>query len=205
MVLQTPRLCNDIAFLPPQKTVPNAINCTPILSSSSEVEAWRSKGSHANALLDAAVSSAADAAPLPTSTPRLLLGDVLVGARTLLPPSLTLTKSGILGGGKETYVDTIATSEDGAVLSVEEMKKLGLGDPKDLEELRKKLEGMARGGKWKLDVIDTPRGREYRGVIGDEEEEGEQEGGERQEEGHEEGQEEGEGEGSQEEFYREEL
>lgn len=31
MVIQTPRLCNDVAFLPPQKDSPNSISCMPIL------------------------------------------------------------------------------------------------------------------------------------------------------------------------------
>jgi protein OS-9 len=31
MVIHTPRLCNDVAFLPPQKDSPNAVSCTPIL------------------------------------------------------------------------------------------------------------------------------------------------------------------------------
>ena len=77
-----------------------------------------------------------------------------------------IEKSAIVGGGKETYIDTVASS-DGRVLSEEEMKKLGLGDPRAVEKLKKELEKIAQGQQWKLDVIDTPRGREYRGIIGD--------------------------------------
>ena len=38
---------------------------------------------------------------------------------------------------------------------------------------------MAQGEKWKLDVVDTPRGREYRGIIGSDEDEGEKGDGEK--------------------------
>ena len=88
-------------------------------------------------------------------------------------------------------------------MSKEDIEKLGLGDAKAVEKLRKKLEEIAQGQEWKLDVIDTPRGREYRGIIGDEEEEeGKKKGdvGPEDEQG-----EDGGGEGSQEEYFREEL
>lgn len=88
-----------------------------------------------------------------------------------------------VGGGKEIYIDTLASS-DGKTISNEDLKKLGLGDAKALEQLKKQMEKAARGEAWKLDVIDTPRGREYKGVIGsDDDEEVEKEGEEENGEG----------------------
>lgn len=53
------------------------------------------------------------------------------------------------------------------------MKRLGLGDAKAIENLKKKIEEYAQGEQWKLDVVDTARGREYRGIVGSDEEESE--------------------------------
>jgi len=55
-------------------------------------------------------------------------------------------------------------------MSAAELKRLGLGDAKDVESLKKELEKIAGGQGWELKVFDTPDGREYRGVLlGDEE------------------------------------
>ncbi|KAF7193377.1 Protein OS-9-like [Pseudocercospora fuligena] len=176
MVIQTPRLCNDVAFLPPQKDQANAITCSPILkddqiedyernlkaaiSAEQEAKIWEATQEAAAALGDGAAAQELEP----------MVGDIFVGERRLVPEGIKLEKSAIVGGGKETYVDTVASS-DGRVLTKDEMEKLGLGDPKAIEKLRKELEKIAQGQNWKLDVIDTPGGREYRGIIGDEDEE----------------------------------
>ena len=117
-----------------------------------------------------------------------------------MPTDITLEKSAIVGGGKETYIDTIADSA-GKMLTKEDLEKLGLGEIKNVEKLREQLEKMAQGAKWKLDVIDTPRGREYRGIIGTDDEEDEK----KKKESEESQGEDGGGQGSQEEYYKEEL
>ncbi|KAK5126902.1 hypothetical protein LTR85_008260 [Meristemomyces frigidus] len=230
MVIQTPRLCNDVAFLPPQKDQPNAISCAPILAED-EVEDYErdlkalnsaekaAKVWEANAE-GAAALGAGDAGDTDYDIPEnvQIVGDIVVGAHTLVPPGKKIEKGAIVGGGKETYIDTVASS-DGKTLSKEDMEKLGLGDPKAVEKLREELEKIAGGEVWKLDVIDTPRGREYRGIIGGEDEDGKKagdakgkkggknEGGEKEKEGQggaspddDQGQ-----DGSQEEYYKEEL
>ena len=68
-----------------------------------------------------------------------------------MPEDVKLEKSAIVGGGKETYIDTVASS-DGKTLGKEDLEKLGLGDPKNIETLRKRLEEMAQGHEWKLEV-----------------------------------------------------
>jgi protein OS-9 len=74
-----------------------------------------------------------------------------------------------VGGGKEKFVETIADSF-GKAMSADELKRLGLGDAKSVETLKKELEKIAGGQGWELKVFDTPDGREYRGVLlGDEE------------------------------------
>ena len=147
-------------------------------------------------------SASPDAAKVFLGTEQHIVGDIVVGGHGIVPEGLKLEKSAIRGGGQETYVDTVASS-DGKMLAKEDMEKLGLGDPKSVENLRKRLEEIAQGQDWTLQVIDTPRGREYRGIIGNEgDEDGEKKEGEEktQEAEAEEG-----GEGSQEEYFKEGL
>lgn len=175
MVIQTPRLCNDIAFLPPQKDQPNAITCSPILRSD-EIEDYEADLKASERILQETTKQweAAEAAATlggPAFAPvDLPVGDIYVGEHRLVPEGIKIEKSAIVGGGKETYIDTIANSE-GKILSKEKLEELGLGDTKAMEKLKKELEKIAAGQVWKLDVIDTPRGREYRGIIGDGEDE----------------------------------
>ncbi|KAK5691522.1 Protein OS-9 [Elasticomyces elasticus] len=236
MVIQTPRLCNDVAFLPPQKDQPNEISCAPVIADE-EVEDYEHDLTIIRRADAEARILAADAAKRAASEPTLggesaptegytdtkvqIVGDIRIGAHQLVPAGTKIEKSAIVGGGKETYIDTIASS-DGKVLGDEAIKKLGLGSPEAVAKLRKELERVAGGERWKLDVIDTPRGREYRGIIGDEDEE-KKEGGEGKKSKskkaksadakagdgsaseQEESESEAEQEGSEEEYYKEEL
>jgi len=104
--------------------------------------------------------------------PLQIVGDIIVGGHELVPEGTKIEKGAVVGGGKETYIDTIASSDGERILGADEIEKLGLGNPEAVEKLKKELEKIAKGQQWKLDVIDTPRGREYRGIIGDEEKEG---------------------------------
>lgn len=170
MVIQTPRLCSDVAFLPPQKDRPNVITCNPILAPE-DVPAYESE------IAELATQKAVGAQiPGPFSSSgqsqaQPQVGGIQVGARKWIPEGSDLEKTAIVGGGKETFVETIADSF-GKLLTPEQLKKMGLGDPKTVEALKKKLDKMAGDKDWKLEVFDTPRGREYRGVI-DHDDEGE--------------------------------
>lgn len=210
MVIQTPRLCNDIAFLPPQKDEPNAILCSPILSSEDDIQDYeRDMAALKQAEQEAEIWAAdAEAAKVFLGSDAIqdyqVAGDIAIGARTIVPEGVTLEKSAIVGGGKEKYIDTIASSDSNA-FSKEQLEKLGLGDEKSLEKLKKALEKAAGGQEWKLTIVETPQGRkEYRGIIGsDEKDETEkvakdgQDGGEKAAGGGD--------EGSEEEYYKEEL
>ncbi|OQO04317.1 hypothetical protein B0A48_10928 [Cryoendolithus antarcticus] len=172
MVIQTPRLCNDIAFLPPQIEAANAITCAPILSPSEaeahakDLAAPATASEPSDAEIWAANPDAAVAFGIPVPPKRQVAGDIEVGGHAIVPKGIKLEKSAIVGGGKETYIETIADSE-GKMLGAEELEKRKLGSRKDVEAFKRKLEEVAKGGKWKLDVVETVRGREYRGVIDD--------------------------------------
>ncbi|KAK5117658.1 hypothetical protein LTR62_005081 [Meristemomyces frigidus] len=224
MVIQTPRLCSDVAFLPPQKNQPNTISCSPILGDDEVEEYERSLAAmkaeekrETDVWKVDADAAAAFGVIIEELDAVQIVGDIVVGGHMRVPEGTKLEKSAIVGGGKETYIDTIASSEKG-VINQEELKKLGVSDAKAVEELKKRLENIAQGQQWKLDVIDTPRGREYRGIIGDEDEAEEgkkEEGGTKQKKVRQtkeakqaDGDSEGgdsENSGSQEEYYHEEL
>lgn len=169
MVIHTPRLCNDVAFLPPQKDAPNSISCKPVLHES-QVDDYKRDIAALNAAdREAKIwESNAEAAKvfLGEDSAYQVVGDMIVGGRAIVPEDVKLEKSAIVGGGKDTYIDTIASSA-GKAISKENIEKLGLGDLKGLEKLKKQLENLANGQEWKLDLVDTPRGKEFRGIIGD--------------------------------------
>lgn len=199
MVIQTPRLCNDVAFLPPQKDHPHTVSCSPILGSNQvseyeeHLEALRAAERSAE-LFQAQLGEnafelaqdkgagrqgdgsrgAKDAATdrdflAQVDEDVLVVGDILVGGRRRIPPGTTLPKSRIVGGtsGQDAQVETLATSDGTVSLTPAELEKHGLGDGATVERLKKELERVAEGKQWKLDMIDTPHGREYRGIIGD--------------------------------------
>lgn len=165
MVIQTPRLCNDVAFQPPQKDRANKIACSPILDQDQVPE------------YEAAVAAASDLLgddipnPLAGSQSKapVTIGGITIGAHQWIPEGSKIEKSAIVGGTKDKFVETIADSF-GKAMSADELKRLGLGDAKSVETLKKELEKIANGQGWELKVFDTPDGREYRGVLlGDEE------------------------------------
>lgn len=214
MVIKTPRLCNDVAFLPPQEDKPNSIVCSPILSPEQIAEDDKHKAeatSHKAAHVDTHVPSD-DAFKQQQSKPLPTIGGIIVGAHKYVPLDQKIQKSAVVGGGssisssssnsdKETFLGTIADSK-GKVMSAEQLKKLGFGNARNTEELRRKIEEVAAGKQWKLDVWETEDGPEYRAVLIDEEGDEDGEG-----EGQGEGGlgEEGEGEVGSEEHYMDEL
>ncbi|KAF2716575.1 hypothetical protein K431DRAFT_278636 [Polychaeton citri CBS 116435] len=172
MIIQTPRLCSDVAFLPPQRDQPNRISCRPILGSSEDIQQYeqdlqqiKKEDEEAEIWLEHNDAAQAFGVEFGKTAP-LVVGGIEIGGHRVVPEDSQIEKSAIVGGGKETYVDTIANSA-GKVLSPEKLKELGLINEEDVQKLRKQLEEVAKGATWKLDVIDTPRGREYRGIIGD--------------------------------------
>ncbi|TKX22423.1 hypothetical protein C1H76_5205 [Elsinoe australis] len=168
MVINTPRLCTDVAFLPPSRDRPNPISCSPILTPE-EVPAYKAKiAARAKKTIEQEVPN--PLAEKTTSRAPARVGEVVVGAHKWIPEGRELEKTSIVGGGKETFVDVIANSL-GKSLTPEELKKLGIMSTKQIDDLKKQLDRIAGDKEWKLEVVDTPRGREYRGIIGDDDEE----------------------------------
>jgi protein OS-9 len=178
MVIDTPRLCHDVAFSPPQKDVAHPITCQAVIPAA-DAEEWaaatiEAKVRETERLLALAESDTnANENPLREMSDGLegstkrgaIIGGIEVGAKVLVgSEGKVIEKSVVVGGGKETYIGTIASS-DGTQMTKEEMKKLNIPDLKDVEKLKTNLRKLAGKKGWKLDLVDTPRGREFRGII----------------------------------------
>ena len=179
MVVETPRLCNDVAFQPPQKDEANSITCRPVLLPEEAETYEKNRKAYKAELTEAQIWEAnpeAAAAFGMTSDsdetlPMQIVGDIIVGGHAIVPEHVEIQRSGIVGGVKEKFVETIASSWGKDLsLSKEDMERLGLKTGKaieKLEKLKKELKKKAKGDAWRLDVVDTPHGREYRGIYGE--------------------------------------
>jgi protein OS-9 len=175
MIVDTPRLCHDVAFLPPQENLAHPITCQPVIPES-HVDDWTTAKIEAKLKVAERLIAEHDDAnsnPLREVTEGLegstkrgpIIGGIEVGAHALVgSEGKVIEKSVVAGGGKETYVGTVASS-DGRQMTKEEMKKLNIADPKDVEKVKNNLKKLAGRKGWKLDLVDTPRGREFRGII----------------------------------------
>lgn len=172
MVISTPRLCNDVAFQPPKASKPHAIACTPVLPEAS-IPAYLADKEATDIKIDANMdvfleeevkAYLADGIPL-LEVP-IIIGDIEVGGHAIVPEGKKIEKSVVVGGGKETLIATIAKS-DGFMASESDMKRVGIRTHREVEGVKKEVERVAGGKAWRLDVVDTPRGKELRGVIED--------------------------------------
>jgi protein OS-9 len=202
MVINTPRLCNDVAFMPSQENKAHTISCRHILAESEipaytkakmlETEAAEKAAAEAQALADARKKETEEAGVKGADEPGSLIAALLnafdtqhpdrpgrkanygpvniggteLGAQQLVGKDGRTIEKGAVAGGKvkEVYVATVATS-DGKQLSKEEMRKLEIYNPKEVEGYKKQLRKMSQGRPWKLELVDTPTGREFRAYI----------------------------------------
>ncbi|KAL4944334.1 hypothetical protein BDV06DRAFT_94421 [Aspergillus oleicola] len=159
MLIYTPRLCNDVAFLPPQQEEVHTIECREILYPD-EVPSWKSM--HEYLASQQLVESAA--------TPEFpIIGGIEVGAQRLVGTEGRVIEKGRVASIGEEKVDVVAKRVNGEVkfISGEELKKFDL-DPKKIEELKKKLEEYAKGQDWTLEIITGNGQSSYlRGVVDD--------------------------------------
>ncbi|KAK8040069.1 glucosidase II beta subunit-like protein [Apiospora rasikravindrae] len=187
MLVNTPRLCSDVAFLPPQETRANSIACRTIIPDS-EKAAW-----HAQKSLEAQAAMVGNKQQQQQKAP-ITIGGVVIGAREMLgngedgKEAATLTAPRQFRHDADTYVEIVALGSGGGkdgedaafeVLTDEELERLAI-DPEVIEQLKKKLQEVAGDKGWKLEVVEDGDGqnRQIRGVIdNDEEEEGQAEAG----------------------------
>lgn len=165
MVIYTPRLCNDVAFLPPRENKANSIACREIVAEDAvpEYEA-RKKAERERKLVSANPGG------------RLVVAGIEVGGmkqvgkdgQRLEPPAQITPMGPNSGNNKADLLARQDAPEKGGKeyrLSKAEIKKLGL-EPKLVDEAVRELKQVAAGKAWKLEVFDAPTGgRELRGVV----------------------------------------
>ena len=185
MVISTPRLCHDVAFLPPQQELPHQVACTRVLPAAA-IPSWLAEKAEkdeqaelqADKMLDNIMhvldtgemkltdEELAQVLPAVGVADQIMIGDIIVGGHNVVPKGKTIQKSAVLGG-KEKLIATIAKS-NGFLATEEELQKIDIKNArKEIEDVKKELEKVAGDKAWRLDVIETPRGRELRGIIDD--------------------------------------
>lgn len=162
MVIYTPRLCNDVAFLPPQQEEVHVIECREVISPDdvAEFEERVDEYRQSQNLVDSAESE------LP------IVGGIEVGAQKLVGTEGRKIEKGRVASAGEERVEIVAKSENGEVqrLSKEELKKYDL-DAEKVEQLRKRLEELANGKDWTLEVVESNGELGLRGIVDTDDEE----------------------------------
>ncbi|KAF2966021.1 hypothetical protein GQX73_g7567 [Xylaria multiplex] len=221
MMVNTPRLCVDVAFQPPKEERANIISCRAIVSESGQAEWHARKTLEAQAAM---VGRAKEAARSP-----IVIGGVVVGGRQMLgkgedgkeAPKLSPPRNflGSSGGGLEKLVEIVASAagkdEGGEVniMTEEQLQELDIS-PEIIESLRKEIEKLAGDKGWQLKMIDLGNNnRELVGIIEDDDDNDDEKSNDNTRKNEKEGGKTGEGkaggrdkgEGSEEQFFQEEL
>lgn len=183
MVVYTPRLCNDVAFMPQKENKAHSITCRSIVPE--DEISYRAELKSLENELD--TSSQTTSKPAPIYVGGLVLGGGKwmnkEGARMPIPANF-----GQEPESRTTEIIARAKSkaEGGQVemLSDAELRKLDL-DPEMVDKLKKEVQKMAREKGWKIEVVDEPgQIREILGIVdGDGEDEDDDVGEEGSEEG----------------------
>ncbi|KKK16220.1 hypothetical protein ARAM_001790 [Aspergillus rambellii] len=156
MLIYTPRLCHDIAFLPPQQDEVHPIECHEILAPD-EVSGWEARRDYQ---LGQRLVESAETPEFP------VVGDIQVGAQRLVGSEGKQIEKGRVAMAGEEKVDVVAKRVNGELqsLSKEELKKFDL-DPEKIESLTKRLEELAKGKDWTLEMVTTNGERGLRGIV----------------------------------------
>ncbi|KAI1104819.1 glucosidase II beta subunit-like protein-domain-containing protein [Jackrogersella minutella] len=199
MVVNTPRLCVDVAFQPPKEERANIISCRAVVSEAGQAD-W-----HAQKTLEAQAAMVGQIKG--DMKPPVSIGGVVVGGRRMLGQGEDGKEAHKLAPPQNFRSQNIAplvevvakgsSKEEGSKvdrLTDEELAKLDLS-PEMIEELKKELQKLAGDRGWKLEVVEMPGDpREIRGVVDTDEEKSDGDDDDNGEEA-----------GSEEKFFKEEL
>lgn len=157
MVIYTPRLCDDVAFLPPQQDEVHNIECREILMPE-DVPEWEAVkewyGPHQ--LADAAAGQ----------REVQIVGGIEVGGRKLVGMEGKQIEKGRVASAGDERVEVIAKRENGEVrrISKQVLKKYDL-DPQRVEDVSNRLEEIASGKDWTLEVVENNGVIKFQGVV----------------------------------------
>lgn len=196
MVVHTPRLCEDVAFMPPKEGRAHPIACHPIEDGTKVAEnnLLGARGKEAGESIIAAGTAAAghvaeiimgaasgvkdnlkgvaDSEQKQHKDAGLSIGGVVIGGRTMLEDGARLPpprNHGRLSTHGETIRQILAKGEGKhqiEAMTREQLQKLEL-DPKTIEALRKQVQELAGNDEWALEVVEVPGEiAEIRGIVG---------------------------------------
>ncbi|KAL2173456.1 glucosidase II beta subunit-like protein-domain-containing protein [Thermothelomyces heterothallicus CBS 202.75] len=188
MVVYTPRLCSDVAFLPPKESRAHPIRCRPIVSTKEEELAWRYNRLVAAGELLGRRTGTTKPAGKDLSKNHFVgmtIGGIVVGSKKHVSDELASKlplPRGVVRQAAPT-VQVIASRKSGTakvdVMSDAELEKLNL-DPKLVKEGVEEMKSVAGDRGWTLQYVKNGDKVEYYGVFEGEEDEVEQEGVRRQ-------------------------
>ncbi|ROW16979.1 hypothetical protein VPNG_01316 [Cytospora leucostoma] len=193
MLIHTPRLCEDVAFLPPKETRAHPISCQLIVESEEDANALRLRQSIEASEAAGVIQGQEEAEGEKEKTSKgeqdgrrtskfsgMEIGGVVIGGKRLHstedgqpPPVLKPPRGFIPGKGASTapLIETLAkalSKADGGtveVVNAEELEQLNL-TPETLERFRKELEKLAGDRGWSIEVVEMPgEDPELRGNI----------------------------------------
>ncbi|KAL2160719.1 hypothetical protein VTH06DRAFT_916 [Thermothelomyces fergusii] len=184
MVVYTPRLCGEVAFLPPKEGRAHPISCRPILRSKEEELAWRYNRLTAAGELLGRKPGAAKPAGKDLSHNHYVgttIGGIVVGAKKHVTDELASKlplPRGVVRQAAPSF-RVIASRKSGAarveVMSDAELEKLDL-DPNLVKKGVEEMKTAAGDRGWSLQYVKNGDKVEYYGVFEGEEDEAEQEG-----------------------------
>lgn len=167
MVIHTPRLCHDEAFLPPQRDDVHEIQCREIVDVKT-VAAWETQEeAEEQKQIQAEESQKLDELGESTSKALPLVGTVRVGAKSIIKPDNQLLNQEKIedifklnhgDGKKPESVNALASinrdGRDAAATLKRELEALGI--PADqLKELRKRMEQLTPGREWRIETVNV--------------------------------------------------
>ncbi|KAJ5156564.1 hypothetical protein N7492_009367 [Penicillium capsulatum] len=163
MVIYTPRLCDDVAFLPPQQEEVHNIECREVLLPE-EIPEWEAVKEWylAHQLTHAAAAAQSDVQ---------VVGGIEVGGRKLVGGEGKQIEKGRVASAGEERVEVVARRENGEVKRMprQTLKKYDL-DPEKVEDMKQRLEEIAGDKDWTLEVVETNGVVKFQGVVDTEDE-----------------------------------
>lgn len=155
MIIYTPRLCSDMAFLPPKQDRAQQITCREILKPD-QVAEWK----------EAQASQSARSIGPSTNVP-LMAGGVEIGGMKEVGRDGRHIEKGKVVTTLQERVETVAMQKDGVIstLSIEDLQVLHL-DPEAVETFWREIKDLAKGRDWRVEKFDDEKGNtQLRGLV----------------------------------------
>ena len=174
LVVHTPRLCSDVVFQPPRAREARRVICREVLADAAAMEGWRARRA-ADAERRLIGAGPEGAPPAGGGHGRQVVGGIEVGGMK------QVGRDGGMIAPPDPYDPVPYTAE--LVASYHPAENEGRIWKMPRDELRKQdisatavnqlideLQGLSGGQPWKVEAVDTPKGRELRGVLEEDEE-----------------------------------